>query len=395
MSSSTSLKEFEVLFFGPGIQPQGERLPIRITSEGLVLRPGESSEETLSFETLRVTAGGFNHDQITLTWRKREKTWSLILSDPHAKAAFLSVAPPSLAPQLRQWQKQISRVQREMRLGPILLGLFILFPLLLGLALWWKSDAIAEWAVNRISYSSEVKFGDLIYEQTRVGLTLLPEGETTKMLQEIGSRLTKESPYPFKWHVADDPTINAFAIPGGHVVVFTGLIQAADSAEEVAGILAHEAEHVLQRHSLKGMLHQIGWRLVLSLLIGEVGGGQIGEAAAQLQVLSFERDQESEADRKGLTLLKEAKIDPKGMITFFDRLSKKEGTSIALLSSHPGSADRAEALRAEINRIGAWHSTQLPYDWGKIKKASANERIDTGSARVGFFTPLNGSRIPS
>lgn len=368
MSSSTSQTElFYLLCFGPGVQPQGERIPIRITSEGLLLRPGEPSEEFIPFETLRVTAGGFDHDQITLIWTKGEGTWSLVLSDPHAKAAFLAAAPPSLAPQLMQWRKQTSRVQRGMRLGSILLGLLLLLPLLLGLALWWKSDALAEWAVHRISHTAEVKFGDLIYEQTRVGLTLLPEGETTKMVQEIGDRLTKGAPYSFKWHVAEDPTVNAFAIPGGHVVVFTGLIQEADSAEEVAGILAHEAEHVLQRHSLKGIVHQLGWRVVLTLFIGDVGG-PVREAAAELQVLSFGREQESDADRKGLALMKEAKIDPKGMITFFERLSKKEGTSIALLSTHPANADRAEALRAEIDRIGPWKSEPLPYDWDAIKK---------------------------
>jgi Zn-dependent protease with chaperone function len=357
-----------VLYFGPGIPSQGERIPIRITSNGLILRSGQPGEERIPFETLRVTAGGFDHNQMTLTWTKAEETWSLILTDLYAKERFLKTAPPFLAPQLMQWRKQTTRVQQGMRIGAVLLGFLILFPLLLGLALWWKSDAIAEWAVHRISHTSEVKFGDLVYEQTRVGLAPLPEGETTKMVQEIGNRLTKGSPYPFKWHVADDPTVNAFAIPGGHVVVFTGLIQAAESPEEVAGILVHEAEHVLQRHSLKGMVHQLGWRVILSLLIGDVGGGQIGRVAAELQVLSFGRNQESEADLKGLTLLKGAKIDPKGMITFFDRLSKKEGASIAFLSTHPASADRAEALRAEINRLGPWQSEPLPYDWDVIKK---------------------------
>lgn len=190
--------------------------------DGLILRSGQPAEETIPFETLRV--------------------------------------------------------QRGVRPGSLFLGLFILFPFLLGLALWWKSDAIAEWAVDRISHTSD-----------------------------------------------------------------------------------HEAEHVLQRHSLKGMVHQLGWRVVLSLLFGE-GGGQIGRAAAELQVLSFGRDQESEADLKGLTLLKEAKIDPKGMITFFDRLSKKEGASIALLSTHPASAER----RSTGSVPG--RARRIPYDWDAIKK---------------------------
>lgn len=366
--SISSAESFEALCFGPGILPQGERTPFRITPLGLILRPGGATEQSLPFEAFRVSAGGFNHDQITLTWTNEEETRSLILSDPRAKAAFLAAAPPSLAPQLTQWKKRTARVERGMRLGSILLALFLLLPLLLGLALWWKSEAIAGWAAERISFASEAQFGDLLYEQTRAGLTLLPEGETTKMVQEIGDRLTKEAPYRFHWHVADDPAINAFAIPGGHVVVFTGLIRAADSAEELAGVLAHEAEHVLQRHSLKGIVHQLGWKVVLALFVGEWGGGPVGEAAAQLQLLRFGRDQESQADLKALSLLKRAQIDPAGMLTFFTRLAKEE-VAIPLLSTHPPSAERAEAIRTEIKKLGPWPSKPLPYPWDKFKKS--------------------------
>lgn len=328
-------------------------------------------EETLLFEALRVTAGGFNHDQMTLAWTENGAVRSLVLSDDRAKETFLSLAPPSLAPQLMQWRKQTERVQRGMRFGWMLLGFILLLPLLLGLALWWQSDTLAAWAVQRISLASERQWGDLIYAQTQTGLTLLPKGETTQAIEEIGERLTKGAPYPFHWHVANDPTVNAFAIPGGHVVIFTGLIRAADSAEEVAGVLAHEAEHVLQRHSLKGIVHQLGWQVVLTLIFSEWGGqgsGQIGEAAAQLPLLRFGRDQESEADREALALLKEAKVDPNGMITFFHRLAKEEGVSIPLLSTHPPSASRAEAIQNEIKKLGPWESKPLPYDWAQIKK---------------------------
>ena len=373
---------FEVLCFGPELRPEGERIPIRIRPEGLLLRPGEPTGERVPFELLRVTAGGFHHDQITLTWTTERKTRSLILSDPAAKKAFLATAPPSLAPQLSQWRRGISRVQQRMRLGSIVLGLFLLLPFLLGLALWWKSDAIAEWAVHRISAASEARLGDLIYAQAQPDLTLFREGKITKMVQEIGDRLTKEAPYPFHWHVAEDPAINAFAIPGGHIVVFTGLIEAADSAEEVAGVLAHEAEHVLQRHSLKGMVHQLGWRVVLALITGEWGERRIGEAAAQLQILKFGRDQESEADLKAVALLRKAAIDPNGLLTFFNRLSKEEGAAIPLLATHPASSDRAEALRAEIKKRGSWKSKPLPYDWNQIKKQVRSESCSDCGIRM-------------
>ncbi len=353
---------FQARRFGPGLPPQGETTSVQAEADRLVLNPGAPDETSVPYEALQVTAGGFHGDQILLSWTEGEETRSLILSDPAAKGIFLAAAPPVLSPQLARWKKEVSRVQRGLPIGALLIGLVLLLPLLLGVALWWKSDAIAEWAVRRVSHETEVRLGDAIFEQSRIGLKLLPSDAATKMVTEIGERLTKGTPYRFHWHVADDPTVNAFAIPGGHVVVFTGLIKAADSAEEVAGVLAHEVQHILLRHSLKGMVHQIGWRMVVDLLVGEWGGGAISEAAAQLQVLKFGRDQESQADLKGLVLLKEARIDPNGMITFFDRLAKQEGVVIPLLSTHPGSGNRTEALRSEITRLGPWKSEPLPYE---------------------------------
>jgi predicted Zn-dependent protease len=155
------------------------------------------------------------------------------------------------------------------------------------------------------------------------------------------------------------------------VVVNTGLIQAADSAEEVAGVLAHEVQHVELRHTLKNIIHSLGLRAALSLALGDIGSTALGDFAANLGELKFSRDLESEADSQGLAALKRAGIAPQGMVTFFDKLRKQEGASPpALLSTHPASEERMQTLEAMLREQGSWPTTPLPYDWQVVKTAS-------------------------
>ena len=360
------MESLRALYFGPGLPPQGKPVSVRMIPEGLCFSPDDSKEETISCDRIQVGSGGFDHDQILLTWTLGSGLYSLSLTDPSSKKTFLAQAPASLTPQLLRRQKKIDRVRRTSRAGWMALALILLLPIFLLAALWTRSDRILNWVAGQISIETEERLGDLIFAQTRQGLKMLSEGEAVKTIEEIGGRLSQGGAYRFKWHVAENPAINAFAIPGGHIVVFTGLIRAADSAEEVAGVLAHETQHVTRRHSLKGLIHDIGWRGAIALLVGDFPGGEL---AAQLGTLRFGREQESEADLKGLLLLKEAGINPEGMITFFDKLSQEEGPSIPFLSTHPLSDGRAEALRAQIQQIGPWKSPPLPFDWEKIKSS--------------------------
>lgn len=333
----------------------------------MCLWPGGAREQRVPYRALQVAAGGFDHEQMILSWNPGGEQWSLTLSDKPAKDFLLAHAPPALEPQLTPWKKKIRAGRHRMRLGWTVLALFLLAPFLLLAVFLWQTDRIVDWAASRISVQNEQKLGELIFEQAKPSLKLITEGEAPRVIEQIGGKLTAGTPYAFKWHVADDPAINAFAIPGGHVVVFTGLIKAADSAEEVAGVLAHEAEHVLQRHSLKAMIHNLGWRAAIAVAAGDWTGGLAGELAAQMGILKFGRDKESEADLKGLDLLRKARIAPGGMVSFFDKLAKQGGAPIALLSTHPASADRMAALRVAIAKNGSWQSQPLPYDWASVK----------------------------
>jgi len=366
------MTEFDILFFSPTTPARSERARACFKDGALVIN-GECVD--VSLDEIGLTLGGFDHKQVFLFWHSEkdgeEGRYAISPVDENALAQLMTSAPTPLSGLLQGAAKDITRKQRRSRFGLGVLGLILLLPLLLLGVVVWQSHAIAGWAAGHISLENEQKLGELAFKQATAGMKLREGGVDAAAVREIGARLTQGSKYSYKWYVAEDPGINAFAVPGGYVVVNTGLIQAADSAEEVAGVLAHEVQHVELRHTLKNMVHSLGLRAALALALGDVSGSALGDIAATLSELKFSRDLESEADIHGLAALKRAGIAPQGMVSFFDKLSKQEGaTPPALLSTHPASEDRMRSLQAMIREQRSWPAAPLPYDWKAIKATS-------------------------
>jgi predicted Zn-dependent protease len=178
-----------------------------------------------------------------------------------------------------------------------------------------------------------------------------------------------DSPYKFEVTVVKSDVVNAFALPGGYVVVFTGLMKKAESGEEVAGVLSHELNHVLQRHGLERIVKSLGLMAVAAIVFGNQQGlvGMMKQLGVELFTLKFGREQETEADLKGLQLLQRAKIDPAGIITFFERLSAKDEGRMEWLSTHPMSAARAERLKAELAALPKKSPEPFTFDWKQVQ----------------------------
>ncbi len=188
-----------------------------------------------------------------------------------------------------------------------------------------------------------------------------------------------ELPYTFTFRVADDPAINAFALPGGYVTVNRGLLEAAESGEEVAGVLGHEIQHALLRHGTRRVLRQMGSAALLSLLFGGSDVGQIAGAAGQLTSLSYDRDQEGEADEQGVELLLRAEVNPAGLARFFERLGEREQAKVpAFISTHPDPGDRARLIAAAIARGAGFRDLPSP---DAIRCHKGPSAPDEGSTR--------------
>lgn len=206
--------------------------------------------------------------------------------------------------------------------------------------------------------SWEEAVGQTVWEEHRATVTLADDPALQVFVEETARRLLatqpERPPYEFSFHVARDAEVNAFAFPGGVVLVNTGLIAAARTPDEVAGALAHELSHVLGRHSLQVALDQVGVLAAMGLLVGSHTSLLELQAALSLTSSKFSRDNEREADALGLLMLHEAGLDPTAMGSLYERLAEEEHelrgpVGRALLASHPRAADRAAALadRAE------------------------------------------------
>ncbi len=154
--------------------------------------------------------------------------------------------------------------------------------------------------------------------------------------------------------VYDMKIVNAFAMAGGHVVISKKLIEKAGSPEEVAGVLAHELGHVKARHPETQLVRVLGLQLILSALWGGSGVGDIlAQGGAMLSILSYTRDAEREADDLAIELMRKAKIDPRGLASFFESISSAPAAASSkkglgwgsMLSTHPGMGERIEKIK--------------------------------------------------
>jgi len=263
--------------------------------------------------------------------------------------------------------EQIARVRSKKRLGRIALAgvLAALGTCLAGLYL--ARGALVEVVAGRVPTSLETALGDGVLAQLEKGRSFVETPEPLSGLSRMTDPLLAALPeqeYVFRFHIVADPSINAFALPGGNVVVHSGLLLKAASPEEVVGVLAHEMAHVTRRHSLRQMVGTLGLFTVVQAFFGDLTGmaAVLTEGGADLLSLRFSRDFEREADDVAWGHLLAAGVDPRGMLSFFTKLREEEERLgpvssaqgyLALLSTHPTTPERIERLAAKLAELPA------------------------------------------
>jgi len=359
---------FSGRLFGPDLPDTGVPATGRWSDgETLQVAVEGTSACKLQADHPAIDAAGFNASSLRISWQGEGGAYAFIIEAEAERTICSTSAPAAAVRQLSAAAGVATRLERRFRFGAVLLGLILMLPLLgIGLFLG-NSDRVADWAVQRISTQHEAQLGDLVLTQTRLQMKILDRGPAVDAISAIGSRLTTGSVHRYRWFVANRPEINAFAAPGGVVVVYSGLIRAADSAEELAGVLTHEVAHAELRHTLRGVIKSLGLRALVALVIGDISGSVFADAATRLTELRFSRDAEREADAEGLRRLVAARIDPAGMLRFYEKLAAGERLSPPpLLSTHPATGERLESLRQEVSRQkGRWQT--LPVDIPSIK----------------------------
>jgi len=220
-------------------------------------------------------------------------------------------------------------------------------------------------ACGTLSVADEKKLGHQVQRQVRDQFTFMRDRVVVNYIRDLGDELVgsaRPSPFDFRFFVIEDPTINAFAVPGGAIYIDTGLILAAKDTSELVSVIAHEMGHVTARHVAEnynrsqttGMVAQIVSVAIAILTGSQLGaqGGQIATGlAAEAYLATYTRDAEREADDLAIETMVRGGWNPQGMIGMFETLMQDSGGGMKvpqLLSSHPATQERINNVRAEI-----------------------------------------------
>lgn len=235
----------------------------------------------------------------------------------------------------------------------------------------WAIPYFADRVAKRVPVSWEENVGRSL--NTAFASTTLacdnPAGVAA--LDRIVQRLAADGrggPYTYRVRIVDDSLVNALAWPGGYIVVFRGLIDKAESAEEVAGVLAHEMQHVVLRHSTRGILRAVPFQLVRSL----IGQSIAIDVFTVIGTHRYGRADELAADREGMKTLQDARISQTGVIAFFEKLQAEEArdgpATPVYLSTHPSTEARIAALKATVEGAAYAAEPALTADeWAALK----------------------------
>jgi len=221
-------------------------------------------------------------------------------------------------------------------------------------------DPLVNLAMKNIPPSAEESIGKMYADDEKLD----QKSEEWKRVDRIGKKLVsklKNNPYKFRFYIEDKDEINAYAVPGGTIVVLSKLVKDAKSDDEIACVMGHEIGHVIHRDTLRRLMHTGGLGLTLAIISGGmISNEQIKAfipALQKLESLNFSRTQEAAADKTGIRLTVLSGYDGAAMIEFFQRLEKDRPQilkdALAIMSDHPMSEDRIKMIRVENARAKA------------------------------------------
>lgn len=232
----------------------------------------------------------------------------------------------------------------------------------------WIVPWLAGKAAHALPVEYEVSMGEEAYKSLIGGYKVLPK--ETELVNAFYKQMGVTSPYPIQITVVDFDETNAFAVPGGHIVVYSGLLKRMEQPEELAALLAHESSHVNLRHTTRSLLQSLGTFTAVSLIFGDVSGigAVVVENASTLKDLDYSRSLEKEADLNGLSMLKNQKIPGNGFVLLFKTLGQSGGGAPSeWLSSHPDLDRRAKYVQAELASPEPPVPARLKATWQQIR----------------------------
>lgn len=236
-------------------------------------------------------------------------------------------------------------------------------------------DYITFFKIDKAKSATEKGVGDMIWDQIKNTEDIIVKDSITNTLDKLLKPLCKENGIErdsLKVHIIKKDEVNAFALPDGHLVVYSGLIKASKNEQALIGVLGHEIAHIENDHVMKKLSKEIGFSVLMSITTGNNNGSVIKEIMHTVSSTAYDRSLEKEADITSVKYMLEAKVDPAPFADFLYDMSfdKNVESALSWISSHPESETRAKYVLEYIKGKKLDKETILSQqDWESFKKA--------------------------
>jgi predicted Zn-dependent protease len=336
------------------IDVRDEEILIQLDENLNIIRWKISSliSKELTDNTLSVTYGNFPHETLEIKGARALDFYELISKNT-----------------IREKSKIIWFRKRTTLLVGFILGFF----LVCILSYWFFIPWLGEKATLLVPKSAEIEIGETIAENFKENETI--NQKASVLVNTLLDSLHIQESYKINITVIKSPVVNAFALPGGQIFVYTGIIKNMNDYQELVALLGHEITHVTHQHSLKSLGRSAASSIFISALFGDISGISAGilDQANQLKQLRYSRELETEADQHGIDFMLKYKVNPNGMLDLMkilDNENKGANEVMKYLSTHPETNERIAKIKSNVLiRKKFKHNKSLQKIFIEIKKS--------------------------
>lgn len=236
-------------------------------------------------------------------------------------------------------------------------------------------DYITFFEIDKAKSATEKGVGDMIWDQIKATEDIIVNDSITKSLDKLLKPLCEENGIKrdsLKVHIIKKDEVNAFALPDGHLVVYSGLIEASKNEQQLIGVLGHEIAHIENNHVMKKLSKEIGFSVLMSITTGNNNGTVVREIMHTLSSSAYDRSLEREADLASVEYMLKAKVDPAPFADFMYEMSfdNKLESALSWVNSHPESEERAKYILEYIKgkKVNQKYFMKQT-EWDAFKKA--------------------------
>ena len=376
----SSLSEFQGGVFSQEIEGGRAGATVSLAPEGVVAFATTRQRFTVRYSDCRLEMGGASGRMVFC--RNADRSLTIFCEDKRFPQALASARGSGLAGEVDRLLHE-RKLDRRRGRGWLLVGAGVLAILLI--VGYYGVLAGSRIAMRALPVSVDRTIGDQAFAAMDQPGPEIHDPVVVDAVSKIVARLGKQAnagraaddQFDFRVHVINADVMNAFALPGGQIVVFTGLIEACDEPDQLAGVLAHEMAHVTLRHGLERVGQSLGLALAVDLVVGNIEG--IATAGVELLRMatanSYSREQETAADAEGVRLMNAAGLDPLALGQFFQKLKAQQGGvpgALAWISTHPDHDVRIAAVEAEAAELPPVKRQPLDLDWKQVQRHAAD-----------------------